>query len=83
MTPATAAKVTRLLAEQRVTPRGCAAVYRVKGDTGTYRVILGDDFQSCSCPAHGTCTHLTAARLLHDAIEADRDHAYRNASVTS
>jgi uncharacterized Zn finger protein len=72
MTAATASKVSRLLAEKRVTPRGAASVYDIQGDSGRYRVVLGEDFSSCTCPAHGTCSHMTAARLLHDAIDDDR-----------
>jgi uncharacterized Zn finger protein len=77
MTSATAVKVSRLLSEKRVTPRGAASVYDVRGDTGTHRVILGDDFSSCTCPAHGTCSHLTAARLLHDAIDEQHQLSHR------
>ena len=67
-----AAKTGRLLADKRVHPRGCAAVYDIQGDHDTYRVILGDTFSSCTCPSHGTCSHLAAARLLHAALDEDR-----------
>lgn len=81
MTPATASKVGRLLAEKRVMPRGAASVYDIQGDNDTYRVVLGEDFSSCTCPAYGTCSHMTAARLLHDALDEDRraQHAAKKA----
>lgn len=66
------AKATRLLAECRVDPAGVAAVYDVVGDSGdTYRVIVGDGWAQCPCPAHRElCSHAEAAILLHDALVA-------------
>jgi hypothetical protein len=74
VTRATASKVSRLLMECRVKPAGCASVYRVAGDNAVYRVILGEDFSSCDCQATVPCSHLRAARLLHEALDAD-EHA--------
>ncbi len=68
------AKVTRLLAETRVMPAGTATVYDIAGDHGSYVVVLGRNIELCTCPgftrSHG-CTHLIAARLLHDALTAE------------
>lgn len=65
------AKATRLLSEARLQPAGIAAVYTVKGDHDTYRVIVGDGWTQCPCPAHRElCSHAEAAQLLHDALVA-------------
>ncbi len=71
------AKVRRLLAKGAVLPLGAAAVYHVEGDHDTYRVILGEDFTSCSCPAlRERCSHVCAALLQQAALEDQRaeDH---------
>ncbi len=71
------AKVRRYLHEGRVQPEGCAAVIYVDGDTGRYRVILGEDFTSCSCPAlRERCSHVCAAILQQAALEDERDRAH-------
>ncbi len=77
------AKVRRLLADGRVQPAGCAAVVYVDGDNGRYRVILGEDFTSCSCPAlRERCSHVCAALLQQAALEDQRaeDHLRKLAS---
>ena len=61
-------KVVRLLSEGRVLPAGTAAHYRARGDHGEYDICIGDGFAMCSCPAHGTCSHISAARLIQDAL---------------
>ncbi len=62
-------KVLTLLAEARVMPVGVASVYEVAGDHGTYRVIVGDGWTQCPCPANReACSHAIAAGHLHDAI---------------
>lgn len=63
------AKAIRLLAEARVKPAGTAAVYEVAGDNGTYRVVVGDGWTQCPCPANRElCSHAIAAGHLHDAL---------------
>jgi hypothetical protein len=60
-------KAGRLVAEGKVvhlknghcTERRCE--YRVQGDHGVYRVLLGDRWASCTCPAVRTCSHIKAA----------------------
>lgn len=70
-TPTASAKARRLLAEARVEPRGIAAVYDVRGDHSTYRVVVGDGWVHCPCPAHREmCSHAESAVLLHDALVA-------------
>ncbi len=62
-------KVRTLLAEARVMPAGTAAVYEVAGDNATYRVIVGDGWTQCPCPANReACSHAIAAGHLHDAL---------------
>ena len=68
MTITATAKVRRLLAEQRVMPAGPATAYRVRGDHATYIVAISDTFDSCTCPAHGDCSHRQATRILHAAL---------------
>lgn len=68
MPAASASKAVKLLAEGRVMPAGAAAVFRVQGDHDTYDVVIGDGFEMCSCPAHGDCSHRTAARLIQAAL---------------
>lgn len=71
-TLAASPKACRLLAEKRVMPGGAAVVYNVKGDHGYYRVVLGDGWSSCSCPAlRECCSHVEAADLLNDALCAE------------
>ena len=69
MTTATKTKARRLLHEGRVAPRGAASIYQVVGDHDTYQVTVGEELSACTCPAYGTCSHLTAARLLHHALQ--------------
>lgn len=61
-------KVVRLLSEGRVMPVGAAAAYTVRGDHGTYDVVIADTFAMCSCLAHGPCSHIAASRLIQDAL---------------
>ena len=61
-------KAIRLLTEGRVMPVGSAAAFRVQGDHATYDVAIGDGFAFCSCRAHGSCSHIAAARILQDAL---------------
>ena len=70
-------KAVRLLAECKVKPAGGAAVYFVEGTHDTYRVILGDGFATCECPALRGCSHLEAATLLHEALAVERAAAHR------
>ncbi len=66
MTTTASAKVVRLLTEGRVMPAGTASAYDVRGDHGTYRVIVGDGWTQCPCPAHRElCSHAESALLLH------------------
>lgn len=59
-------KAARLVVDGRVQARGCAAIFRVQGDSDTYTVAVGDDWHSCSCPAVGVCSHILAAMYLYD-----------------
>lgn len=68
MSVAPSQKVIRLLAQGRVRPAGAAAIYRVQGDSGEYDVVIAGGFEMCSCPARGACSHLTASRLIQDAL---------------
>lgn len=62
-------KVVRLLSEGRVMPAGSAAAFTVAGDHGEYVAVIFDDGRGlCSCPAHGECSHLSASRLVNDAM---------------
>jgi uncharacterized Zn finger protein len=44
-------------------PAGRTQVFEVRGDRGTYAVMLGQRV-SCTCAAHGSCSHIAAALLL-------------------
>jgi hypothetical protein len=66
-------KAERLIAQGSVHPQGCAAVLEVVGDSGTYRVILGDGFATCDCAASAeACSHVLAARLFLDGLASER-----------
>lgn len=70
--PAPSAKVRRLLADKRVLPAGAATAYDVRGDHGQYRVLLGDRWTHCDCPAQRErCSHVEAALLLDAALRRD------------
>lgn len=71
------AKATRLVAEDRVRPEGCAAVLSVTGEHDTYRVVLGDGFALCDCPAlREDCSHVLASRLMLDGLASERASAH-------
>lgn len=67
-------KAVRLLAAGKVMPAGTAQVFKVQGDTGERTVVLGEDWQSCDCPAQGfvACSHIEAALLLCASLAAER-----------
>ncbi len=72
MAVAASLKARRMLAEQRVMPAGTAAAYNVEGDHGSYRVLLGAGWTSCSCPAlRELCSHVESALILHAALVAE------------
>lgn len=61
-------KAIRLLIEGRVVPAGAAAAFTVRGDHGSYTVVICDNGVGfCSCPARGACSHIQAASLMQDA----------------
>ena len=70
----TAEKAKRLLAAGRVTPiDGEPRGFTVHGDTGTYRVIVGEHMAWCDCPAgrfRHACSHIDAARLALAEVSA-------------
>lgn len=71
------AKARRLVAEDRVRPRGCCAVLEVVGDSGPHRVVLGDGFALCDCAAlREDCSHVLAARLFLDGLASERASAH-------
>jgi hypothetical protein len=45
-------------------PAGRTQVFQVRGDRGTYAVMIGSGHVACSCAARGTCSHIAAALLL-------------------
>lgn len=55
-------KSVRLLAEGAVQPdlQRCQS-FTVRGDHGTYCVIVGATIALCTCPAIGRCSHINAA----------------------
>lgn len=71
-TPAIFDKAARLILDDRVRARGVAAIFDVQGDHDTYRVAIGDDWHSCTCPAVGACSHILAAGLRHEQIGDER-----------
>jgi len=64
-------KAARLIREGRVHFDPDARVYPVRGDTGTYKVIIDAEGIHCPCPARVIlCSHALAAAQLHA-----REHA--------
>jgi hypothetical protein len=64
VTPAVFEKAQRLVAEERVAPFPQDKVFEVRGDHGTYLVVIGAGHLYCSCPAHCECSHIAAAGLM-------------------
>jgi hypothetical protein len=55
-------KAQRLLASGRVKPTpDPVQKFTVRGDHGTYVVLVSADVALCSCPNHGRCSHADAA----------------------
>ncbi len=63
-------KARRLLEEGHVSSAGCASVFDVVGDSGTtWRVVLGDQWAMCGCPARREqCSHVLAAMAALDEL---------------
>lgn len=76
MTQATLTRAAELAHQGRVTADGIAAVYLVNGQRGVYRVVVGDGWNTCTCPATKPCKHIGAALLAHD--ERERIHDARS-----
>jgi hypothetical protein len=67
-------KAHRLLDQGRVQlETEPAAVLTVRGDTGTYRVLVGAHVQVCTCPASSRCSHIEAAVALITAKSPDAE----------
>lgn len=63
-TAAVFGKARRLRDEGRVRELTAARVFEVEGDSGTYLVTLASEGGwSCTCRAHGGCSHFAAAVL--------------------
>jgi uncharacterized Zn finger protein len=71
------AKATRLAEQGCVVPVGPADMFEVRGDHGTYEVVVGADRTWCNCAARGTCSHIAAAVMLH--LREQRDPPVRPA----
>lgn len=77
------AKARRLLDQGRVVSVGSASVWDVAGDNATYRVVLGDQWAVCGCPAQREqCSHVLAAMAALDELGDERAaaHALRSAA---
>lgn len=66
-------KSVRLLAEGAVQPdlQPCES-FTVRGDHGTYRVVVGATIALCMCPATGRCSHIDAAVAWANASAGER-----------
>lgn len=91
LTPNVREKAQRLLTEGRVTVRQVDDEFTVRGDTGSYRVIVPNrrlDLRgSCTCKKDefgGRCSHVEAAKLWIEretrSEYADRAEAARDAA---
>lgn len=69
-------KATRIICDERIEAAGVAALYKVRGDHGTYTVTLGDPYVACTCPATKVCAHITAALYRHEQIGQERAEVY-------
>lgn len=68
ITPNMARKGRRLHAEGKVHYAGLTPLYVVEGDHDVYAVIVQGDAMTCTCPHHGTCSHIAAVhRETHQA----------------
>ncbi len=67
-------KARRLLEDGRVSSVGCASAWDVEGDHGTtWRVVLGDQWAMCGCPAQREqCSHVLAAMAALDELGDER-----------
>lgn len=67
-------KVLTLLAEGGVKPdpQPCES-FTVRGDHGTYRVVVGADIALCTCPSKARCSHVEAAATWVNASPAERE----------
>lgn len=75
------AAATTIVLGDGVESHGCAAVYHVHDDDTVVRVVLGDDWWTCTCqPSRGVCAHILAAKGVHGEDEAERTAAHRAAS---
>jgi uncharacterized Zn finger protein len=62
-------KALRLRASGGVDEIHAGRIFRVRGDHGTYLVVVTETAE-CTCPAVGTCAHITAALLEIRATDA-------------
>jgi hypothetical protein len=66
-TPQTYAKANRYLTERRIAiikRSKTTAIAYVQGDHGNYITGGSDNGWTCTCPAHGTCSHIIAVEAL-------------------
>lgn len=73
MTGHTRAKAQRLITERKVLAvESDPTRYVVVGDTGDYVVRLSRaGYDTCSCPAHGPCSHEQAAHTFAEQRAAE------------
>jgi uncharacterized Zn finger protein len=64
VTASTQAKAVRLADTGKVRRLSPVEVFEVEGDHGTYTVVLAGGETSCTCPAHGGCSHIVAVDLV-------------------
>jgi hypothetical protein len=56
--------IVRLDDDGHELPSGRTEVFEVRGDRGTYPVMIGSGHVACGCAARGTCSHIAAVLLL-------------------
>jgi len=60
LSPGSTAKAWRLADEGGVREITPTRTFEVDGDHGTYVVLAADGAATCTCPAHGPCSHAEA-----------------------